>query len=177
MLEILLVVAVLAVIAVLLISKQPAEFTITRSAIMAAPAEAIFPHVNNLQWWHAWSPWAKLDPHSKSTFEGPESGVGAVMRWVGNNQVGEGSMTITDSQTNQAITFKLEFLKPFVATNTAVFTFASDAGQTTVTWSMSGHNNFMAKAMNLVMNCDKMVGGQFEKGLASLQAVVEAEGQ
>ena len=96
------------------------------------------------------------------------------MRWVGNNKVGQGSMTITESRPDDFIRFKLEFLKPFAATNTAEFTFNYENDQTTVTWTMYGKNNFMGKAIGLVMNCEKMVGGQFEKGLATLKSVVEA---
>ena len=96
------------------------------------------------------------------------------MRWAGNNKVGQGSMMITENRPDEFIQFKLEFLKPFKATNTAEFTFNSENNQTTVTWSMYGKNNFMGKAMGLIMSCDKMLGGQFEKGLATLKSVVEA---
>ena len=98
------------------------------------------------------------------------------MRWAGNKKVGQGSMTIIESRPDEFISFKLEFLKPFAATNTAEFTFTSENDQTTVTWTMYGKNNFKSKAMGLIMNCEKMVGGQFEKGLAALKSVVEATG-
>lgn len=175
MLEIIVIVVAIAVIAFLVVvAKQPSDFRITRTGTMAAPASAVFAQVNDLQKWDAWSPWAKLDPNAKNSFEGPTSGTGAIMRWAGNNKVGEGSMTITESNPDDFIRFKLEFLKPFAATNTAEFTFKSEGDQTTVTWSMTGTNNFMGKAMGLIMNCDKMVGSQFEQGLASLKSVVEA---
>ena len=95
------------------------------------------------------------------------------MRWVGNNKVGQGSMTIIESRPDEFISFKLEFLKPFAATNTAEFTFNSENNQTTVTWSMYGKSNFISKAMGLIMNCEKMVGDQFENGLTTLKSVVE----
>jgi hypothetical protein len=95
------------------------------------------------------------------------------MSWSGNNKVGVGSMTVIESQQNDVIRFKLEFLKPMQATNTAEFTFKPEGNQTTVVWSMSGTNNFMGKIMSVFMNCDKMVGGQFEQGLASLKEIVE----
>jgi Polyketide cyclase / dehydrase and lipid transport len=175
MLNIIFFLIVIGIIVIfVLANKQPNDFRITRTGSISAPASAIFPHVNTLQKWDAWSPWAKLDPNSKSTFEGPAEGVGAKMSWAGNNKVGVGSMTITENRPSDYIQFKLEFLKPMQATNTAEFTFTPEGNQTTVTWSMSGTNNFMAKVMSLVMNCDKMVGGQFEKGLADLKAVVEA---
>ncbi|ESS72072.1 polyketide cyclase/dehydrase [Methyloglobulus morosus KoM1] len=174
MLNIILMLIPFAIVVVLVLtSRQPDDFKITRSASISAPASAIFPHVNTLQKWNAWSPWAKLDPDSKSTFEGPEEGVGAKMSWAGNNKVGVGSMTITESRPSEFIQFKLEFQKPMQATNTAEFSFNSEGDQTNITWTMTGTNNFMGKVMNLFMNCDKMVGGQFEKGLADLKKVVE----
>ncbi|WP_019864291.1 SRPBCC family protein [Methylovulum miyakonense] len=175
MLEIILIFAAVTVIVFIIIAaRQPAEFRVTRTTTISAPAAAIFPHVNTLQKWHAWSPWAKLDPNATTTFDGPESGIGAVMGWAGNNKVGVGSMTITDSHPDEYIQFRLDFQKPFKGTNSAEFTFQADSGQTKVTWTMTGRNDFISKAMGLIMNCDKMVGGQFEKGLMNLKSVVEA---
>jgi hypothetical protein len=175
MLETILILLAAAVIAVLIIAAmQPAEFRVSRNAIMAASPASIFGNVNDLHLWEAWSPWAKLDPKSKSTFEGASSGVGAVMRWQGNHKVGMGSMTIVESKPSENIKLKLEFLKPMTATNQAEFSFKPEGKKTLVTWSMTGTNNFMGKVMSVVMNCDKMVGGQFEKGLSSLKAIVEA---
>jgi hypothetical protein len=82
----------------------------------------VFAQVNDFHNWEAWSPWAKLDPAAKATFEGPHPGKGAIFRWAGNEEVGEGSMTITESRPSELIKIKLEFLKPFEATNTAEFT-------------------------------------------------------
>jgi hypothetical protein len=177
MLDIIFVLIAIAVITfVIVAAMQPTDFRITRTGTISAPASAVFAHVNDLQKWDAWSPWAKLDPEAKNSFEGPASGTGAIMRWVGNNKVGQGSMTIIESRPDEFIGFKLEFVKPFAATNTAEFTFNSENDQTTVTWSMYGKNNFMSKAIGLIMNCDKMVGGQFEQGLAALKSVVESAG-
>jgi uncharacterized protein YndB with AHSA1/START domain len=171
---ILILIAIAVVIFVVAAAMQPSDFRITRTATISAPASAVFAQVNDLQKWDAWSPWAKLDPEARNSFEGPASGVGAIMRWAGNNKVGHGSMTIIESRPDEFILFKLEFLKPFAATNTAEFTFNSENDQTIVTWNMYGKNNFMSKAIGLIMSCDKMVGGQFEKGLAALRSVVEA---
>jgi len=174
MLDIILsLIAIAVIIFAIVAAMQPSDFRVTRTATITAPASAVFPHVNDLQKWDAWSPWAKLDPNAKNSFEGPASGVGAIMRWAGNNKVGQGSMTIMESRPDEFIQFKLEFLKPMAATNTAEFTFTSENNQTTVTWCMYGKNNFIGKAMGLFMSCDKMVGGQFEKGLATLKSVVE----
>jgi len=177
MITIMLVIAVAVAALVVIISLRPSEFRVTRSGTMPAPVAAVFPHVNELRKWEAWSPWARLDPNAKSTFEGPAVGTGSSMAWAGNKNVGEGRMTIIESRPNELVRFKLEFFKPFRAVNTAEFTFKPQGGETTVTWSMFGTNNFMAKAVNLVINCDKMVGGQFEQGFANLKEVLEKGGR
>ena len=175
MLDIILILAAIAVIIFIIVAAmQPSDFRITRTGTITAPASAVFTQVNDLHKWDAWSPWAKLDPEAKNSFEGPSSGIGAIMSWAGNNKVGQGSMTIMESRPDEFISFKLEFLKPFKATNTSEFTFTSENDQTTVTWSMYGKNNFMGKVIGLIMSCEKMVGGQFEKGLEALKSVVEA---
>ncbi|HEY2328829.1 MAG TPA: SRPBCC family protein [Verrucomicrobiae bacterium] len=173
MLPILLALTVIAILFIVIIAGQPTEFAMSRSAKISAPPEKIFPHVNDLHKWEAWSPWAKLDPNAKSTFEGSANGTGSAMSWAGNNKIGEGKMTITDSQPSSLICFRLEFQKPMKATNTAEFNFKPEGGGTVVTWSMAGKNSFMGKIFGLFMNCDKMVGGQFEKGLATLKTLVE----
>lgn len=169
-------IALVAILAAFIgfVAMRPADFRITRTATISAPAEAVFARVNDLKEWEAWSPWAKLDPAMKRTYEGPQAGVGAIYRWAGNSEVGEGSMTITESHPNEWITFNLEFLKPMAATDAAEFKFQSDGKQTAVTWSMTGRNNFIAKAFWVFMDVDKMAGGDFEKGLAQLKLLVEA---
>lgn len=154
---------------------QPDEFRVSRSTTIAAAPTAIFPHVNDLHKWEAWSPWIKLDPNAKNSYEGPTEGVGAKMSWDGNMEVGKGSMTITKSQPNESVEFRLDFEKPIEGTDTAEFTFKPDGNQTVVTWSMYGPKNFIAKAMGLIFNCEKMVGEQFEKGLSSLKSIAEAK--
>ena len=176
LLKILIGLAVFVLILVIVISKRPEDFRVSRSITMNASPEKIFPHVNNLHKWEVWSPWAKLDPNAKNTYEGPTEGVGAGLSWAGNNQLGEGRMTITDSQPSSLVRFTLEFLKPFKATNTAEFGFQAQGDQTVVTWVMFGKNNFISKAVGLFMDCDKMVGTQFEQGLASMKQTVEHDG-
>lgn len=170
---ILLALIFIAILIAVIIAGQPDAITMTRRAKFAAPPEKIFPHVNNLHLWEAWSPWAKLDPNSKSSFEGPDEGTGAVMKWAGNCKIGIGKMTIIDSQPSNVVRFRLDFEKPMQATNKAEFTFLPEDGGTMVTWSMSGKSNPMGKVMGLLMNCEKMAGKQFDKGLANLKAVVE----
>jgi hypothetical protein len=171
---ILITVAIIVVLFLVIVAMQPNEFCVTRSTGIVVPPERIFPHINDLRKWEAWSPWAKMDPACKYTFEGPPAGIGAISAWAGNKKAGEGRMTIIESRPSSLIRIKLEFLKPFKATNTAEFTFKPEGNQTLVMWSMSGKNNFFFKAFGLFVNCDKLIGGDFEKGLAALKAVAEA---
>ena len=152
---------------------RPSTFHIERSATINAPASVIYAQLENFHNFAAWSPWEHLDPAMKKEFSGPESGVGASYSWAGNSKAGEGRMTITDAHPTDKLVMKLEFLKPFKATNTATFALAPDGAGTKVTWSMDGTNNFMAKAFGVFMNMDKMVGGDFERGLAQLKMVCE----
>ncbi len=172
--NILITVAIIISVLAVVVALQPAEFRVARSAIMSAPAQVVYAQVEDLRKWEAWNPWQKIDPAMKLTFAGPATGPGASYSWVGNNQVGEGRLTIIESRPNDLVRIKLEFMKPFAATNTAQFTFKPEGDKTAVTWSMQGNNNFIAKALHLVMNMDKMVGGQFEKGLADMKLVAEA---
>lgn len=153
----------------------PAHGTITRSAVLAAPPEAIFPHINTLKKWDGWSPWAKLDPNAKNTFEGPDSGVASVFRWDGNSDVGAGKMTILESQPNQHVKIELDFEKPMAGKSIADFTLQPEAGGTRVTWSMSGERPFFARAICVLLRADAMVAGMFDKGLASLGTVAAAK--
>lgn len=172
--KVLLVLAALIALFLVVVSMQPAEFTITRSTTINAPDSVIFGLVNDFHRWDAWSPWAKLDPDMKVTYGGPAAGAGATYAWTGNSKVGEGRMTILESTPSSKVRINLEFLKPFAATNLTEFTMAPGTGGTAVTWAMSGRNNFMSKAFGLVMNMDKTVGADFEKGLAQMKSAAEA---
>ena len=170
--KILLGLAAIIVIFLIVVALQPADFRITRSAVIAAPPAAVFEQINDFHKWNAWSPWAKLDPNAKNSFDGPASGVGAKFSWSGNNEVGEGSMKITASKPAESVVMDLVFMKPFAATNLTEFTLKPEGSGTAITWSMSGKNGFMGKAVGMFMNCDRMVGTQFEKGFENLKAVV-----
>lgn len=170
--KILLVLGVLIAALVVFIATRPADFSVTRSAVVPAPPSMVFARANDLRQWEVWSPWAKLDPNSTATFSGPPAGVGSSMVWAGNKEVGEGKMTILESKPDAQIGLELEFIKPFQATNQTEFTFQPQAGGTLVTWTMSGANNFVGKAMGLIVDCEKMIGAQFDQGLANLKTVV-----
>ena len=172
--KILIGLVVIVVILVAVIALQPATYQVERSTTIAAPAAVVFAQVNDFHKWNAWSPWAKLDPAMKQTFEGAPAGAGAAYSWTGNKEVGEGRMAITESHPSDLVKIKLDFLKPFAATSTTEFTFTPQGNQTVVKWKMTGENNFMTKAFHLVMNMDKMIGSDFEKGLAQMKSVAEA---
>ena len=157
------------------IATRRAEFSMSRSATMAASPAAVFAQVNDFHKWEAWSPWAKMDPNCKNSFEGPTSGKGAKFAWDGNKDVGAGNMEITESAPNDHIRIRLEFIRPFAGVNDTLFTFKLIGDKTNVTWTMSGRNNFITKAISLFMDCDTMVGPQFEKGLASMEMAAAAE--
>ncbi len=145
-----------------------------RSATIAAPPAAVFALVNDFHKWDAWSPWAKIDPAMKTAYEGTPAGEGAIYTWSGNKDAGAGRMTIAGSTPNEIIGIKLEFTKPFAATNTTTFTFQPAGNGTIVNWSMSGNKSFIEKAVCLVMDMEKMVGPDFEKGLAQMKTLAEA---
>lgn len=171
MLKKLLIVIAAVVLAFLgYVALQPAVGHVERSASIAAPASAIFAHVNDFHKWEAWSPWAKLDPAAKTTFEGPASGKGASFSWAGNSEVGAGKMTIVESNPNDSIKINLDFTEPMHSTSVAEFTFKPDGNKTKVTWSMSGGGSFLARAMCILFGGERMMGGMFEKGLANLDA-------
>ena len=168
------IIAVVVVAVVGMAATKPDNFVITRSTVINATATNIFPHINNLRLWDAWSPWAKMDPQSKVTFTGPEAGVGASMKWESQkDELGIGTMTITESIGGEKIVMKLDFEKPMAANNISEFTFKPSGMGTEVTWSLKGKADFMGKIMDVIFNCDKMVGDMYEKGFASLKAVVE----
>jgi hypothetical protein len=167
--------AVLFALLLVFVALQPSQFRIERKAKISAPPATVFGHVNDFHNWLAWSPWEKLDPQLKRTYDGPASGMGAKYAWEGNSKAGQGRMTIVDSRPGELVRIQLEFVKPFTATNISEFTFQPEGNQTAVTWTMTGNNNFMAKAFSLLMNMDKLIGSDFEKGLAGMKAVSEAK--
>jgi hypothetical protein len=175
LLKILLGVAVVIALLAIFIATRPAAFSMSRSATMAATPVVVFNQVNDFHKWEAWSPWAKLDPNCKNSFEGPTSGKGAKFAWDGNKEVGAGNMEIVESAPNDHIRIRLEFVRPFAGVNDTLFTFKPIGDKTNISWTMSGKNNFIMKAFSLFMDCDKMVGPQFEQGLASMETAAAAE--
>ena len=177
MLKKILIALVVAVAAfAVVVALQPSDLRVSRTVTIAASAADVFGHVNDLHKWDAWSPWAKLDPKAKVGFEGSPAGKGAVFTWSGNSEVGEGRMTVAESRPGELVSIDVVFVKPFEGTSTSEFSFKPEGSGTAVTWSMGGHHDFIQKAMCLIMSGEKMLGGEMEKGLAQLKAVVEKKG-
>lgn len=152
---------------------QPDSYTVTRSAAIKAPPEKILPLITDFHQWSAWSPWEHLDPNMKRTFSGAPSGAGAVYGWEGNDEVGAGRMEITGVAAPSRVDIKLDFIKPFVSHNTTAFTLQPQGDTTNVTWTMSGPSDFTTKLMGVFVSMDKMIGPDFEKGLAGMKSVAE----
>lgn len=175
MLKIVLIALVLAVVALLLFAaSRPDHFSVARSVRINAPADKLFTLIAHLPGALRWNPFMKKDPAIKLAFSGPESGPGAACEFAGNNEVGAGRIAITSVAVPTEVTMKLDMLKPMKASNTVVFTLAPEADGTRVTWAMSGEQPYLGKLMGVVFNLDRMVGGEFDKGLADLKALAEA---
>jgi uncharacterized protein YndB with AHSA1/START domain len=177
MLEVIAVIAVILAIAIavvlILAATKPGRFSVRREITVNAPAEKIFPLINDFHQWVAWSPYEHRDPALKRTYSGVESGKGAVYAWDGNNNVGSGRMEILESTPSSKIVIKLDFFKPFEGHNTAEFTMLPQGDATNVTWLMHGPSPFMGKIMHVFINMDRMVGKDFEIGLANLKRLTE----
>ena len=173
--KILLILVALVVVLAVIIQLQPSSYSVSRSADIGAPAERVFELVNDFHLWEQWSPWAKLDPNATMTYSGSPSGTGAVCAWAGNDAVGEGRMTITSSEPSSHVGVRLEFIKPFASIAQYDLTIAPEAAATAVTWTLSGENDFLSKAFCLFMGgMDKMIGPDFERGLALLKSAAES---
>ena len=171
----LLVILGLFVVLVVVVSLRRSDYRVARSLLISAPAAAVFPEINDLRRYHVWNPFGKADPQMKTTFDGPGTGPGAILDWAGNNRVGAGRMAITESQPSESVRMRLDFLKPFPSTADAEFTLIPEANGTRVTWVMSGRHSFVPKAMGLLLDFNKLIGGEFEKGLTELKRIVESK--
>jgi hypothetical protein len=168
-------IAILVVGFLVFVAVKPGEFTISRSILINTPASTAFDLVNDFHKMQEWSPFMKMDSTAAIDFFGSASGTGAGYSWDGSGRTGRGRMTIVDSRENELIGINLEFSRPFKAVNSVEFKFEPRGDQTKVTWSMSGHNTFVPKAFSTIFNMDKMVGSEFEKGLAAMKAIAEGK--
>ena len=173
---ILIIVAVVAAAIVALLiyaATRPSSFRVQRSITINAPAENIFPQVNDLRAQQSWSPWEAKDPAMKRTYGGAQSGKGAKYEWQGNKQVGHGRMEIVESTPPTRLLMKLDFIAPFPANNMAEFVLEPRGDSTVVTWAIFGPSPYMSKLMGIFMGFDKMIGKEFDTGLANLKARME----
>jgi len=174
MLKIIAIIVALIVVGILIAaSMQPDNFSVTRSTTINAPAGKIYPLIVDFHGWSAWSPWEKVDPEMKRKYSGPEAGKGAVYEWEGNGQVGSGRMEITDAVAPGRVLIDLHFMKPMEGRNVAEFNLEPMGDTTKVTWTMRGPSRFITKVMGVFVSMDRMVGGMFETGLATLKSVSE----
>jgi hypothetical protein len=174
MVKIIVIVLVVVIAAILgYAATRPDSFSVQRAASIKAPPEKIFPLIDDFHRWPVWSPWEKLDPDMKRTFTGQAAGKGAAYAWQGNSKVGEGRMEILDDPAPSKIVIKLDFIKPFEGHNTTTFLLVPKGDSTDVTWTMDGPSPFVSKLIGVFMNMDKMIGNDFEKGLANLKAAAE----
>lgn len=150
-------------------------FRVTRNALIPFPAEEIFPLINSFHEWIRWSPWEDIDPTMDRSYSGPAAGVGATYTWKGAGKAGAGIMEIVESTEPSRIVLRLEFSKPMKAVNPTIFTLVPEGGGTRVTWTMTGESKGIGRVFMLFMNMDKMVGGDFEKGLVQLETAVAAK--
>jgi uncharacterized protein YndB with AHSA1/START domain len=165
-------VAIVAVIVGLALL-QPASFSVSRAAVIHAPPEKVFGYLEDFHQWPAWSPWERLDPAMRRTFAGPQRGPGATYGWTGNDDVGEGRMEIVDSKPPTDLRIRLDFIKPFESHCETRFALRPRPDGTEVTWTMSGPSPFITRLIGVFVGMDRMVGPDFERGLAQLKAAAE----
>lgn len=176
MVRILVTTVLVLVPAVLLVAaSRPDHFRVERRLTMHAPAERIFPLVNDLHRHVEWSTWERKDPHMKRAHSGSPSGAGAVYEWDGNGEIGRGRMEIVESSEPRRIVLAMDFLAPMEAHHTAEFVFEPDDAGTTVIWAMYGSQNLVGKLMGLFLDVDRMIGSEFAKGLENLRTLAERE--
>ena len=174
MLKIIAIVVVVAIVALLgFAATKPNQFRIARSTVIKAPPEKIYALLDDFHQWGAWSPYEKLDPAMSRTYGGPAGGLGATYAWSGNGQAGAGRMEIVEAAAPSKLVVDLDFTKPFASRNKAIFTLVPEGDATRVTWAMEGPSPYMFKLMDVICNMDKMLGKNFETGLASLKAEAE----
>lgn len=152
---------------------RPDSLRVQRAASIKAPPEKIFPLISDFKRWAAWSPYEKKDPNMKRSYGGAAEGKGATYAWDGDSNVGQGRMEITDAQPPGRVAIKLDFTRPFEAHNNVVFTLLAKGDATEVTWDMQGPANYLSKLIGVFVNMDRMIGQDFEVGLANLRSVAE----
>lgn len=173
--KVLIVIAVVLTGFLIYVAVQPAESTISREIVINATPESIFPYINSSQKMHDWMPWRDSDPEMKMEFSGPPEGVGSTSTWKSPGEMGEGSSVIVESNENRSVKSQLKYVKPMEMSQLAEVTLTPVEGGTQVKWSVDGHNGFVFRMVGIIMNIEKMVGDQFDRGLAKLKSIVEGK--
>ena len=150
---------------------QPDTFRVQRAMTINAPQEKVYGILTDLHRGAEWSPFEK-DKTMKKTFSGPATGPGSALEWEGDSESGAGKLTIAQA-TPSKITLNLDMTKPMAASNIVEYALAPQGNATNVTWSMHGPMNIVSKVMCTFMSMDKMLGGEFEKGLRNLNTLAE----
>lgn len=168
-------ITVIVVIAVFLafVSTRKSQFRYERSGVINAPADKIYPYLCDFKKGLLWNPFAQKDPNMKSSFSGPEAQVGSVMEFNGNREAGSGKLEITKMIPNQTVEMKLTMTSPFNAENLVHYELTPEGNGTRFSWAMEGDGGFMGKLITVFMDCEKMIAGEFEKGIAQLKTIVE----
>ena len=173
----LLVIVVLILSVVIIASTRPSDFKVERHVLIKTTPDKVYPYISDLKKFSEWNPFEKKDPKIKKTFIGKDSGVGSIYEWEGNSEVGKGQMEIKEVVTNSKVIYELRFEKPMKGTNIAEFNLSQEnknnENLTKISWSMTGKNNIISKIICLFINFDKMVGGDFQKGLENLKNIIE----
>ena len=156
------------------VATRPSEMSVTRETFVHAAPEAVFPHINNSKMANHWMPWQDSDPGLKMNYSGPEEGIDSTSSWDSQGKMGTGEARVIDSIQNKSVKTRLTYTKPFQMSQTAEISLTPVTNGTQVRWSVAGHNGFFFKMMGIFMDCDQMIGGEFEKGLSKLKTIVEA---
>lgn len=152
------------------------HFHYEKSGNLQAPAARVFPYLEDLHKGQQWVPYMEKDPNMKITFSGPASGVGSRMEFAGNSEVGAGTLEIVKVVPNEAVDIKLTMTSPMHGENLVYYRLAPENGSTRFTWGMEGRSGFLGKLVGVFIDCEKMIGDDFAKGIAKLKSIVEAEG-
>jgi len=175
LIKILIALALLIAVIAIVAAFQSATYRVVRTATISAPPASVFAQTNDLHKYQIWNPFGKSDSAAKYVYEGPATGLGSILKWSSTGQTGEGTMTIVESRPNELVRYRLVFIRPMAGAGDMAFTLQPQGNQTLVTWTMDGDKAYLAKLMGLFMSMDKMIGGAFERGLAEIKTIVEAE--
>jgi hypothetical protein len=165
--------AIVAIFIILMLV-APKNYHVNRSIVIDRALPDVFQYIKHVKNQDDWSPWKKKDPDMKQTFSGVDGTVGFVSHWEGNKDVGTGEQEITKIEENKRLDTELRFFKPWKSQSDAYIEVEEADGGTNVTWGFSGVNKVPLNVMMMFMNMDKMIGKDFEEGLADLKRIMES---